>query len=383
MLLAVRGYIPVWSGINGRCIGEALSAAVAIHGYKTVIAKNANTWCFSTIPEVKPTAKDLQFIREKYSFKNILFGKNHCLLTIGIPTYNRATYFCKCISNLYNQIGDMPWIEVFVSNNNSTDDTEKIAFKYLCHKNFRYHKQPTNLKVDKNFDYLYEKASGDFVIACGDDYYYTGEAILGLLEAICLYPDSSVMIFKWSEIVSTDLPSKIVSHNSGMDNFLTECTQYYTCISCVVLNHEQYVKVRVKDKFAHTLLNQCYTQLEILRRVSAYSVIQGNNFSSESGEAARGRQFVWDKRQPFCDIFIRRYYEILDYYLGNGLSREAYEKEKQINLGKILVWLDVINKSGDSIQWRIDDDLEALMEEFYSYEPYYEDLKQKIKDILA
>ena len=69
----------------------------------------------------------------------------------------------------------------------------------------------------------------------------------------------------------------------------------------------------------------------------------------------------------------------MDYFLDKGLSREAYEKEKIVNLNKALSWFDAIHLSGEYIQWLIDEDLDALMEEFYGYEPYYEEVKQAIK----
>ena len=70
--LAVRGYIPVWSGINSSCIGEILSVAAAVQGYKVVVSNNDTFWCFSTIPESKPSAEDLRVIKDKYKFKDIL-----------------------------------------------------------------------------------------------------------------------------------------------------------------------------------------------------------------------------------------------------------------------------------------------------------------------
>lgn len=374
--LAVRGYIPVWSGINSRCIGEILSVAAAVQGYKVVVSNNDTFWCFSTIPESKPSAEDLRVIKDKYKFKDILFSQKHCLLTIGIPTFNRSKYFSKCIRNLYRFVGNMPWIEIFVSNNDSTDDTEEIASRYFKHRNFRYYKQPVNI-VGKNFDYLYENAKGDFVVACGDDDYYSGEVILSLLEAICLYPDSSVIELDWPACYT---PSSI-HHGRGMDSFLVECTRLYTCISCIVLNSKRYREIGVKDRFAHTHLNQCYVQLEMLRNHPDYALVHGNNFLPESGEATGGRKFARNERYPFCDIFIREYYPILDYFLDKGLSRDAYEKEKAINLSKVLAWLHAINSAGDFIQWLIDDDIEELMEEFYGYEPYYASLKQEIKGI--
>lgn len=377
-MMAIKGYIPVWRGVGNRYIGEVLSVAAAIQGYKVVIPRDSNSWCFTTIFESKPTVAELKIIKDKYKFKNILFSKNQCILTIGIPTFNRSKYFRKCISNLYKNIGDMPWVEIFVSNNNSTDETEEIASQYLYRKNFRYYKQPVNIRA-KNIDYIYENAVGEFVVACGDDDYYSAEVILNLLEAICMYPESTVIELGWP---SKHTPSAILPGNS-IDEFLIKCTNLYTCISCIVLNQKKYMAIEVKDRFVHTLLNQCYVQLEMLRKNSQYILLCGDNFLLGSGEAASGRIFKKNERTAFCDIFVRKYYPILDYFLDKGLSREAYEEEKLINLNKVLSWLNTIKKADDTIQWLIDEDIYELIEEFYGYEPYYEDLKEKINCILS
>lgn len=377
-MIAVRGYIPVWKDIGNRCIGEVMSVAATIQGYKVVVPKDSHYWCFSTIPEPVPTDTELEIIKAKHRFKNILLMQDHPILTIGIPTFNRSRYFRKCISNLYKHVGDMPWVEIFVSNNDSTDDTEEIASQYLHHKNFRYYKQPVNI-VGKNFDYLYENAKGDFVVACGDDDYYSPEAILNLLETICMYPEATVIELSWP---AKHTPAAMIPGN-GIDEFLVKCTQLYTCVSCIVFNQKKYMDIEVKDRFSHTHLNQCYVQLEMLRKSPMFVRLLSDNFLLGSGEAAQGRQIKPNARAPFCDIFVREYYPILDYFLDKGLSRKAYEEEKLLNLRKILYWLDSIKVLGDEIQWRIDDDLEALMEEFYNYEPYYDELKQKIHDILA
>ena len=378
-MVAVRGYIPVWKDIGNRCIGEVMSVAATIQGYKVVVPKDSRYWCLSTIPELAPTSTEVEIIKAKHRFKNILLSQDHPILTIGIPTYNRSRYFRKCISNLYKHVGDMPWVEIFVSNNDSMDDTEEIASQYLHHKNFRYYKHPVNIGGDKNFSYIYENSKGDFVVVSGDDDYYSAEAILNLLETICMYPETTVIELVWTgnHTPSAMLPGK------GIDDFLVKCTDLYTCISCIVLNQKKYMAVDKKDRFSHTHLNQCYIQLEMVRKDPLFVVLQGDNFLSESGEAVKGRKFKENEKGSFCEIFIREYYPILDYFLDKGLSRKAYEEEKLLNLRKILSWLDVIKLLGDKIQWRIDEDLEKLIEEFYGYEPYYDELKQKVHDILA
>lgn len=377
-MLAVRGYINVWSRINHRIIGEVLSVAVAMYGYKVVVPKCDICWCLTTLTEPVFTAEDVTILQNKYKLKRILFQTDHYLLTIGIPTYNRSKYFRKCIANLYSHIGDMPWIEVFVSNNDSTDDTEEIALQYLKYNNFRYYKQPVNI-VGKNFNYLYENASGDYVVACGDDDYYSAETILKLLEVICLYPNSTLIELCWQE---TDNKKDII-HNSGINNFVVDCTNLYTCISSVVLHQQRYLEIESKDNFSDTHLNQCYVQLEMIRKNPEYVVLSGYNFLSESGECASGRKFSRGDRIPFCDIFIREYYLILDYFLDKGLNKEAYEKEKILNLQKVLSWLYEIKALEDNIQWLIDDDLPELMEEFYGYEPYYHEVRAHVTKLLS
>lgn len=376
MMLAVRGSLPIWPRVNTRCFGEIISIAAALQGLKVVVPKDAQNWCLNTSIEELPNQSERAFIKRKLDLKRYLLNTDHILLTVGIPTYNRSKYFKKCIANLYKLVGNMPWVEVFVSNNDSTDDTEEIAKQYLKYDNFRYYKQPVNI-VGKNFDYLYENALGEYVVACGDDDYYYNGAIYNILEAICFGNKPTVMNLIWS-------PQEMdfyVKYGNSLDNFLVDCTELFTCISCIILNHERYLLVEDKEKFTHTHLNQIYVQMEMIRNNPEYAIIYGNNFADGSGEAASDR--IFESRYPYCQIFIKEQYEVIDYFLDKGLSREAYEAEKIKNLKKNLRWLHDIKNAGNKCQWRIDDDLEEIIEKYYSYEPYYEDLRQEIRKILS
>lgn len=54
--------------------------------------------------------------------------KSRIRVSIGIPTYNQAEYLEETILSVLNQT--VPAYEIVVSNNHSTDDTEKILEKY-------------------------------------------------------------------------------------------------------------------------------------------------------------------------------------------------------------------------------------------------------------
>lgn len=378
-MLAVKGNIPIWPNVQEKLLGEIMSVAVALQGYKIVVPKSEIYWCYDTEFYREFLPEEKRFIKEKHEFKNKLLNIDHYLLTVGIPTYNRAKFFNKCIENIYKQIENLPWVEVMVSNNDSEDDTENIVQKYFKYKNFTYIKQKNNINATNNINYIYKNAHGDFVLACGDDDYYCRGVIFHILEAICYNNNVAVMNLSWN---NAGVQEQLI-YSSGINRFLVDCTELFTCISCIILNKYKYMNLDNKDKFSHTELNQVYVQLAMMCENQEYGIIIGDNFLPDSGEASRGRLFSDDKKIPFCNIFIKQYYEIVDYFLDKGLDKQAYEIEKKINLDKIIKWLYYIRALGNETQWKIDDDLEKILYSYYAYEPYYYEVKENIKRLYA
>lgn len=93
------------------------------------------------------------------------------LLTIAIPTYNRAKYLELCLAQISKQIsGNEQYIELIVSDNNSSDETENIINNFLSTGlTIRYIKNKTNLGPDKNIYQCYQMASGKYVLIVSDD----------------------------------------------------------------------------------------------------------------------------------------------------------------------------------------------------------------------
>jgi len=89
------------------------------------------------------------------------------LVSIAIPTYNRANVFLKqAIHAALEQI--YPNIEIIVSNNHSTDNTEEVV-KSFADPRIRYFRQPTNIGYMKNYDFCLEQARGEYFSLLPDD----------------------------------------------------------------------------------------------------------------------------------------------------------------------------------------------------------------------
>lgn len=108
------------------------------------------------------------------------------ILTIGIPTWNRASLLRNTLTRISAQLRKIPrTIEVLVSDNASDDNTvamlKEISPQFST---FRYIASPKNIGPDRNFLEVFRQSFGRFVWLFGDDDYIADNAILEILSII-------------------------------------------------------------------------------------------------------------------------------------------------------------------------------------------------------
>jgi glycosyltransferase involved in cell wall biosynthesis len=92
---------------------------------------------------------------------------DHPLITIGIPTYNRADRYLKqaiqsAVAQTYSNI------EIIVSDNCSTDNTEALVRSFNDSR-IRYIKQSRNIGMLNNSNFCVEEAKGAYFLQLHDD----------------------------------------------------------------------------------------------------------------------------------------------------------------------------------------------------------------------
>ncbi len=94
-----------------------------------------------------------------------------CLLTIAIPTYNRASFLDLCLSQIARQLkGHEGDVEVLVSDNCSNDATGEVVKKHLAAGcPLVYVRNDENVGPDRNFLQCVRKAKGKYLLLLGDD----------------------------------------------------------------------------------------------------------------------------------------------------------------------------------------------------------------------
>lgn len=93
------------------------------------------------------------------------------LLTIAIPTYNRAHLLTQCLGRIIEQVrSSSEEIEIIVCNNASTDSTREVIAQCLnLYPDLQYYENESNLGADYNFEKCFKLARADYVWLFSDD----------------------------------------------------------------------------------------------------------------------------------------------------------------------------------------------------------------------
>lgn len=114
------------------------------------------------------------------------------ILTIAIPTYNSSKYLKETLEKTIIQCEKNNEIEILVSDNCSTDDTESVVKDFINKEiNIRYLKNSQNVGLDKNVKtYIFSFANPVVTIRFGNQRWATeGGAIGYFYNVINIYKD--------------------------------------------------------------------------------------------------------------------------------------------------------------------------------------------------
>jgi abequosyltransferase len=133
------------------------------------------------------------------------------LLTIAIPTYNRAAILNEQLGWLAQEIsGYESECEILVSDNASKDNTQEVIKKWqknLANVHFRVNQNTTNIGVMKNIAYCLKDATSKYVWVIGDDDTIETNTLSYVINNLKSHPGLSLLSLNYSRF---DLPSNKV-----------------------------------------------------------------------------------------------------------------------------------------------------------------------------
>lgn len=186
---------------------------------------------------------------------------NQPLLTVSIPTWNRALLVKDLLQQVCDEIVQhnlQDEVDVVVSNNASTDNTDEVVNAFLSRYSFiQYNRNTTNTGAKSNVLKSMELATGKYVLFMGDDDRMKPNVLPRIITLLKKYPDCGTLIdhadFKRRYFNNGDSPLLIAfleKHfwNMGNAGFFIPRTAYF----------KEYLA-----QYGYDFFNECWPQSQI------------------------------------------------------------------------------------------------------------------------
>ncbi len=268
------------------------------------------------------------------------------LLTIAIPTFNRAAYLNINLIHLCPQLfGHEGDVELLISNNDSQDETEEIVKQHIdqgCH--ITYIRNQTNIGSDRNIAQCFQRARGRYVHILGDDDLLLDGAVDKILCVLRAgdYGVCYLAVYGYDENPDREKPLRYHSRNvvfTQKARFIRRLGIYSTFISANIINKELLHDVDT-DKFLGTNLVQTYLVYAAISRAAR------NVHVSEYLVACRRNTSIG---YNFLDVFVGRLDKVFEAYIACGLPKQAFDSVRNgILTGHILYRISVARVAGAS-----------------------------------
>jgi glycosyltransferase involved in cell wall biosynthesis len=151
------------------------------------------------------------------------------ILSICIPTYNRAIYLEVCLESIVKQVGNYQEVEIIISDNLSTDNTREVATFYSNkYNNVKYFRNENNIGGDKNFIQALKRGNGQYLKLLNDYLGFKDNGALKMLEIVKTHAETKEVLFFANGL--SYLKKKDFHYSYNLNEFLRICSYWSTWI---------------------------------------------------------------------------------------------------------------------------------------------------------
>lgn len=252
------------------------------------------------------------------------------LLSICIPTYNRADVLKKCLDSIIYSPVFSDDIEVIISDNNSNDNTCYTIYEYTqTYSNVKYYRNPTNIGFD-NFINVLELATGKFRKLHNDYSIFTSQGLLQIYNIVKLHEKTEPIILfgNWG--------NNVINYNyfTDLDALIDYGRITFGWIGLYGFWENDFLQLQNKKAKKETLFMQLDWFLRIFMRKKKcyfyfFNYVERGDFREPQG----GYDFFTTHITKYLSIF-------REYYNSNYLSKITWDKLNFYVFCYMLNWID-------------------------------------------
>lgn len=283
------------------------------------------------------------------------------LLSICIPTYNRSEYLKKTIDsiiglpefNLHN-------VEIIISDNCSTDDTQKLCENYAnIYANIKYFRNESNIN-DKNFPLALSRGNGRLLKLCNDTLIFKEHSLEQLLKLIKEYQTEKPVIFtnnkkRHPEIICTD----------SLEEFIYAVSFNMTWIGGLCVWKDDFEQHNLSDEGCEKKLWQVPFLLKYVNSKEHAVIYNEQLFFNQTVEK---KNISYGLHKVFYTNFLGFCIE----YIDKEISQECFDwLEKDLLFNFFTGWMIQYEFQNQRLDYSKSEDLIFCVTESYKDKPYY------------
>lgn len=246
---------------------------------------------------------------------------NYPILSICIPTYNRATYLDETIKSIISQkrFFETNDVEIVISDNCSQDETETIVKKYIdiFADKIRYYRNTVNIK-DVNFEKVLRYGNGMFLKLNNDTLNHKDNTLDLMIDVINKNINSKTIIFFSNGKSGKNLSS---FRCNDLNSFVKAVSYWSTWIACFGIWKDDLEAIKGFSRYSNLQLVQTDVLLRLISSGRAVYVDNSVMFNSVTPSSKGGYNIF--------KTFGIDYLSLYDEYLNScTLKKKTYRKEK-------------------------------------------------------
>lgn len=246
---------------------------------------------------------------------------NYPILSICIPTYNRATYLDETIKSIVSQkrFFETNDVEIVISDNCSQDETEIIVKKYIdiFADKIRYYRNTVNIK-DLNFEKVLRYGNGMFLKLNNDTLNHKENSLDLMIDDINKNINSKTIIFFSNGKSGKNLSS---FRCEDLNSFVKVVSYWSTWIACFGIWKDDLEAIKGFSRNSNLQLVQTDVLLRLISSGRAVYVDNSEMFISVTPSSKGGYNVF--------KTFGIDYLSLYDEYLNScKLKKKIYRKEK-------------------------------------------------------
>lgn len=265
------------------------------------------------------------------------------LLTIAIPTYNRASFLKGALDNITNDDSFDASIQIVISDNASTDNTKDIAHEYVSRfPQIKYSRNDQNI-YDENFYTALNLSDGQYIKLHNDTVRFLPGSLNFIKETIRNSLSKKDPLLFYNKVIAPD--ENIYNSNENtitkytfrdLDTLLSLVSHEITWITHFGIWKDSFSELNNPLSFLSYKLLQVDWTLQIASRYTCGVVYKAPLYKTVSLDKKGGYNLF--------EVFLNNYFSILNHFkMLNLLSTVSIKKEKKrIFNNFFLQWIRIL-----------------------------------------